>query len=262
MNLEDASLLMGGPRIKFSLRKDEEEQGREILKKLETALLPAAASLSSALAEVERDGAAPVLPDGKVGGNGAVLLGDLDCPALLVSRSGKEKGHILRVPDDFALVTSFDRERWEAVYVPCGSDQTVKPTSDTPLLWAALVSSKKKGEGDAKDSRTAPPARFALHGHALERGSRGIHIPISDEETLFSTPEDVAALERLFDSAGYFPLHRTFIRRGHGFFILGEGSSEALETLRTVVVPQIAPAPSAATPPAPVAAEAGQQSWQ
>ena len=53
----------------------------------------------------------------------------------------------------------------------------------------------------------------------LELAGR-LGIPISHVATLFSTPEDRQQLESLF-AAHPYPQHRCFVRRSHGFFLLG-----------------------------------------
>jgi hypothetical protein len=55
---------------------------------------------------------------------------------------------------------------------------------------------------------------------------------------LFSTPPDLQELEALL--AGHpFPQQRCFIRRGHGFFILGEDVKHAADTFDKLVVPHL-----------------------
>lgn len=61
-------------------------------------------------------------------------------------------------------------------------------------------------------------------------------LPVSEHETLFSTPEDLAELEALFRLHPY-PKHKCFIRKGHGFFILGPSVEEVHSVFRTVVLP-------------------------
>jgi len=63
-------------------------------------------------------------------------------------------------------------------------------------------------------------------------------LPISEHATLFSTPPDLQELEALL--AGHpFPQQRCFIRRGHGFFILGEDVAHAEGTFDEFVVPHL-----------------------
>jgi hypothetical protein len=55
---------------------------------------------------------------------------------------------------------------------------------------------------------------------------------------MFSTPPDLQQLEALLASHP-FPQQRCFIRRGHGFFILGEDLAAAEATFDAVVVPHL-----------------------
>lgn len=79
-----------------------------------------------------------------------------------------------------------------------------------------------------------------LHGHSLDslEDAECLHLPCSNEETLFSTPDDLRAL---LDVAGRYPYpqNKIFIRRGHGFFILGKDITDALLTFRRVVEPYL-----------------------
>lgn len=63
-------------------------------------------------------------------------------------------------------------------------------------------------------------------------------LPISERETLFSTPEDLSELEGLFRSHAY-PHHRCFIRKGHGFFVLGTDVQDARRVLEQCVLPYL-----------------------
>ncbi|CAK9003608.1 unnamed protein product [Durusdinium trenchii] len=77
-----------------------------------------------------------------------------------------------------------------------------------------------------------------LHGHALAekaglRIAEDLKLPISHEETLFSTPEDVDALMTLFSSYPY-PKNKVFIRRGHGFLILADTVDSATQELKSL----------------------------
>ena len=227
IDLEAASLQMGGPRIKFNTHRvpftggiDERE----------------ATALADALAEMERFGAAPVLPDGKVGGNGAVRCSD---GRMLVSKSGKFAGETIG-PRDFALLHSFDRARWSAEF--SSPSEAINPSSDSPLLWAALCEGERHGF-----ARSRLP-RVALHGHALAtpEDAHALGYPISHEQTLFSTREDVDALTALF-ARHPFPTTRVWIRRGHGFFILADSIDDALAVFRNEIVPHMKRANSNST---------------
>eukprot|EP00879_Flechtneria_rotunda_P015732 GHRR01016454.1.p1 GENE.GHRR01016454.1~~GHRR01016454.1.p1 ORF type:complete len:236 (+),score=52.74 GHRR01016454.1:114-821(+) len=214
------------PRIKFEL----EFQG--------SCSVPAAADLQELcrlMERMERLGAAPILNDGKIGGNCGLLLdANVDgqaLPCLFVSRSGKAPQYHLQ-PSDFVQVTAFDKRRWRASYKSEHPDY--KPTSDTPLLHACLSC-----DGQHRHHWQQP--RVALHGHALAEGeglatARELGLPISEHETLFSTPADLQALEKLLSQHPY-PRQRCFIRRSHGFFILAQSCKEAEQVLDELVVP-------------------------
>jgi hypothetical protein len=68
--------------------------------------------------------------------------------------------------------------------------------------------------------------------------ARALDLPISEHATLFSTPPDLQELEALL-AAHPFPQQRCFIRRGHGFFILGEDVKHAEGTFDEFVVPYL-----------------------
>lgn len=233
------------PRIKFLLRRtgrfqlEGEDASGELLR------------LCGLMARMEAEGAAPVLNDGKVGGNCAMVAslatarsacGAAAAPppsaaptpaaaaatsgrcsdagddaAIIVSRSGKAPGAVL-APGDFARVSGFDRSNWGAEFESSADD--VVPSSDTPLLWACL------SPGACEEYGWERRPRVAFHGHALEQGAglaaaRSLDIPVSDRETLFSTREDLGELEGLLRGHPY-PHNRVYIRRGHGFFVLGD----------------------------------------
>jgi hypothetical protein len=182
---EDAELITEeNPRIKFALTRSgtfaltAEQTSSEI------------AALCALLARVEASGAAPVLNDGKVGGNCAICEslataatttsssgggggnGEAAAPApssssstaLLVSRSGKSAGVAL-TPGDFVRVRAFDRKSWGAEFE--SRDADTRPSSDTPLLWACL------SPGACEQYGWHERPRVALHGHALATGKGG-----------------------------------------------------------------------------------------
>ncbi len=68
--------------------------------------------------------------------------------------------------------------------------------------------------------------------------ARGLNLPISEHETLFSTPPDLEELEALLMGHPY-PAECCCIRRGHGFFILGSSVAAAERTFDRVVVPYL-----------------------
>lgn len=67
-------------------------------------------------------------------------------------------------------------------------------------------------------------------------------LPVSKQETMFSTPEDLEELENLLKSHPY-PEHRCFVRRGHGFFLLGRDMEDVRQQYNSIIVPLLDPAP-------------------
>lgn len=195
---EEESLLNGRPRIKF----DAVWTGVVDLSPWSHELQ----LLSWLLRRLEEMNAAPVLPDGLVGGNGAWRVSPT---LLLVTPSGKKKGHVLR-EEDFVLVTHFDDKLWRCEYR--SSSSRVRPSSDTPLLWMASLLKKK--------------LPWIVHGHGLhsEDDALALACPISSEETLFSTPQDANALLTL---ARNYCNENLFLRRGHGFFLMEQSPHHA-----------------------------------
>ncbi|CAJ1346876.1 unnamed protein product [Effrenium voratum] len=111
---------------------------------------------------------------------------------LLVSRSGKAAG-ALPCAADFVAVRSFSRDAWSCDF---SASPGVQPTSDTPLHWACLLRAPAEFQWPSRP-------KVSLHGHALAekaglKKAEELQLPISHEETLFSTPEDVEALMKLF----------------------------------------------------------------
>lgn len=187
-------------------------------------------------AKLESLGIIPILNDGLVGGNCSITFPDIEAEnAFFISKSGKQP-LVPMTPNDFVLLTSFDPTAWSATYKSLpGTPNTIRPSSDTPLHAAAflhyLYSWPEK-------------AYVCIHGHALAHGDQLLRaeragMPISEEETLFSTPEDMQAVVKLFSHHSY-PQHRCFIRRGHGFLLLAQSIEQAEEYIDTVIVPLIA----------------------
>lgn len=185
--------------------------------------------LGAALNLLEKHGAAPILPDGKVGGNAAFLSDENGI--LFVSQSGKYPGAEVK-PENFCAVNNFDRINWEASYFT-QSDNSIRPSSDTPLLWASIVESSEKYSWLKKP-------KVALHGHAIsdEKSAEELNLPISPIETLFSTPEDLIELEKLFSVYPY-PQHHIYIRKNHGFFLLADSVDEALDIFKDIILPHL-----------------------
>ena len=186
-------------------------------------------AISGALWELEKCGATPVCFDGKVGGNAAALLGPNKL--LVVSKSGKLGGRRMHPLHDVCIISHFDMDDWSAEFYAESSD--VLPTSDTPLHYAALRNAPLQFDWSA-----IPTA--AVHGHAIEtiEAAQKLKLPISEEETLFSTKEDSDALVNLMGEYS-FPKHSVFIRKGHGFVVVGEDVEKAMETFDKQVKPFI-----------------------
>lgn len=81
------------------------------------------------------------------------------------------------------------------------------------------------------------PARPLLPG--LELAQR-LGFPISHQATLFSTPEDLEQLSALF-AAHPYPRHRCYVRRGHGFFVLGRSVDEVRQIVEQEILPHLGP---------------------
>ena len=228
-NIEEDSLTAGENRVKFSaVWKGTIEDFLLDRPTAKTTFEATAQKLSEALSIVEQTGAAPVMPDGKVGGNGAALLQVEGESYFIVSKSGKQAGHRMKAYTDMCIVHNFSKKDWSIDYWSC--DVTVLPTSDTTLHYAALTA------GEANGWSKLP--RAALHGHALATEAKALEagLPCSKEETLFSTPPDMAALLGLLAVYPY-PKNKSFIRRGHGFFILGSDVAETMQTFESQIKP-------------------------
>ncbi len=176
--------------------------------------------LAEAVEAMDAAGCCPVLEDGKSAGNGAALIDG----RLFVTPSGRTPGPL--DPRDLVELITFDPAKWAATFRSRGEGQA--PTSDAPLYWAALI------EASADLSVVARPGA-ALHGHVMdtERAAESLELPISRAETLFSTPPDRVALLDLIRGNPY-PAHHAWIRRGHGFFVLGHDVKQA--RLRTLTL--------------------------
>ncbi|CAE7338519.1 unnamed protein product [Symbiodinium natans] len=223
-SVEDQSIAEGAPRIKFACHVSEDAEQK--LEPLLSEFRRLCEALAAAVVLLEETGAAPVLPDGLVAGNCSALLRGTSEEMLLVSRSGKDAG-MMPSEADFVAVQAFDWEGWSCHF--CPAKPGARPTSDTPLHWACLMKA-------ATTFAWLERPLVALHGHALAEKeglekAKALKLPISHEETLFSTPEDVEALLDLFRDFPY-PENKVFIRRGHGFLILSDSVPGAIEELR------------------------------
>ena len=198
--MEADSLLMGGPRIKFECLRDDVSFPALSEKHLHVLQL-----LSDVMHELEQAGGTPILPDSKVGGNCAFRLSEKH---LLVSRSSKRPFARLRVPQDFVCVTNFDEEKWKCTF--CSLEDDLLPSSDTPLLWHSS-------------------AQVVVHGHGLfeEQDAAALKCPISPQETLFSTRDDLDALRKMLPA-------KLCIRKGHGFFLMST-EEDLVKDLRPIL---------------------------
>ncbi|OSX71000.1 hypothetical protein BU14_0617s0006 [Porphyra umbilicalis] len=140
--MEATSLAAGAPRIKFTTTHAGATTARGLA--TPAAWAAAVAPLTCALDALAATGGAPVLPDGAVAGNGALVDA---AGGLLVSRSAKAAG-VAASPADVVRVVRWDARTWAATYEtppvgvppPATADGGVpRPSSDTPLLWAALM---------------------------------------------------------------------------------------------------------------------------
>ena len=209
------------PRVKFNC----EWTGTAQLNSLCDAdyIVSQLSRLSELYQMMEGMGLIPILQDGLVAGNCSCSCDS----GLFVSKSGKEPGSPL-LTSDFVLVADFDRHTWKCRYKTLGGldSSKVKPSSDTPLHFFSL----QHGSVGTRSWKCRP--RFAIHGHALANGvqlerARMANFPVSARPTMFSTEEDLEALESLYIEFPY-PEHQCFIRKGHGFILLTESIDEAL----------------------------------
>lgn len=177
--------------------------------------------MSFALEKIQELGCLPVLSDGFLAGNIAMRWQD----RLFVSRSGRSPGAITAT--DFVEVVYFNRMTWQATYY--SADENIKPTSDTPLHWAALM------EASTLFAWANTP-NVSIHGHALEteKEAKQMNIPISPIETEFSTPTDRKALLDLMQKYPY-PDYPIYVRRGHGFFLLANHFRNAINLTDTIL---------------------------
>ena len=129
--------------------------------------VPASVGASSAVSRssgASRDGASS--SGGGCGDSNS--CGNCHGGAVLVSRSGKAAGASL-APGDFVRLTAFDRGQWAADYE--SPSDSLRPSSDAPLLWACLAAGAQEAYGWG-----ARP-RVAFHGHALESGAGAWPVP-------------------------------------------------------------------------------------
>ena len=190
--------------------------------------------LASLQNKLESIGVIPILNDGLLGGNCALRPSHEKCnQTIFVSKSGKQP-HKAMTGEDFVKIVSFDRNDWSVKYESVSDSN--RPSSDTPLHMAALQASNVH-YGWSQEPRVV------VHGHALAEG-RGLQVavnaglPVSTSITLFSTPEDLRALEDLLIKHPY-PHYRCYIRRGHGFFLLAKDIDDAWQYIDKTLIPLI-----------------------
>jgi len=227
---EEAFLAEGGARVKFkAVRKGTIAEFLTQHVGYLTAYQKCVADLVQALEVLESSGAAPVLPDGKIGGNAARRVFSKKVDFLVVSKSGKSAGQLVDTENDFCIVSSFDSTEWAVDFY--SNDPSVLPTSDTPLHHAALHSCK---------TSLADVPLISLHGHAVntEQDADRLQLPCSTVETMFSTPDDTRELLSLMDRYPY-PQYKIYIRKGHGFIILHKTVHDVLELFQQKIVSSI-----------------------
>ena len=232
---EHKSLAEGGARVKFEARRRGTVEDFIRSSGCEEFYHTATVELADALTRMQEVGATPILPDGKVGGNACCRLSlSKGIDFLVVSKSGKYAGQAIDADNDFCIVTDFNVEQWSVEFYS-NSDETL-PSSDTPLHYFALHAAEKF-------NWTEVPF-VTLHGHAIETEEAAslLHIPCSVVETLFSTPDDSHELMNLLHQFPY-PQHKIFVRKGHGFIILGKRMTDALTVFEQSVVPHLANTP-------------------
>lgn len=224
--MEEESLKVGIQRIKFTCNRIGRIDGLFKGTSCEDDYLKLAKGLADALYLQERHGLSPVLPDGKVGGNGAVKICVDNHDYLVVSKSGKYPGP-MDLHQDFCVVSYFDTENWSCEYY--SENEGIKPTSDTPMHFSVLFDKNLFG------GNVSP--RAAIHGHGLqsEEEAKKLEIPCSTVETLCSTKEDTVALTELIADYPY-PNDQTYIRKNHGYYILGKDITDCLRVFEEKII--------------------------
>lgn len=147
---------------------------------------------------------------------------------VIVSKSGKTAETPMDIYKDFVIVKSFDTKAWSCQYY--STEATVIPTSDTPLYFTTFNAHSKL------DWKCRPT--YLLHGHAFatEEEAEKLGFPISSKETLYSTPEDA---QELFDLMRKhpFPEDQVYIRKGHGFILIGTSPEHAWRVFKQKMEP-------------------------
>eukprot|EP00889_Picochlorum_renovo_P008994 jgi/Picre1/36024/NNA_003481.t1 len=189
------------PRVKFGATR----VGKPRLN--DTSLISQLQELGALQHHLEEIGVVPILDDGLVGGNCSLK----SQTGVFVSPSGKEPLMELQ-GRDFVEIENFDRTGWSLL-----------------------------GQGSESTSCWSRLPNVVVHGHALADGegldaAKRSGFPISDRETLFSTPDDLVELENLFEHHPY-PANQCFIRRGHGFLVLADSVKDASDFISKKLEP-------------------------
>ena len=170
---------------------------------------------------LEDMGLTPPLPDGKRCGNIAYRIPD----GMIVSKSGRTTKKLKM--NDFVKIIDFDKTLWQAKYI--SDSPFIKPSSDTPLYWMALVEAPL-----IMKWKKSPKVALHAHAFATDKAAKKLNAPISQTRTDLSTPEDQNALFELLKAYPY-PHNKFYIRRDHGFFVLGETFQDVLDLITNAI---------------------------
>ena len=229
-DIESVSLAAGLARVKYETVYKGSASNFVHEHNIQDVYYKTTSELAEALQLLELSGAAPIAEDGKLAGNVAARIVKDGLDILVVSKSGKQSGSV-STDDDFCIVTEFDPVQWSVTFY--ANNSSTLPTSDTPLHHAAFHA--------AEEFHWDEVPYVSLHGHALETADKAeqLGLPCSPKETLFSTPDDMYELVSLLKQYP-FPLNKIFVRKGHGFLVLGKTTAETVETFKANVMPFIA----------------------
>ena len=167
----------------------------------------------------------------KVGGNCSAVIHNETGSCIVVSKSGKAPRKKMDIMSDFVIIAHFDADNWACAYY--AQNKSTLPTSDAPLHFAILNDTQM-------DMNWSEYPQVALHGHAFETEEEAEKngYPISTELTLFSTPEDTAALMGLLKRHPY-PEDNIFVRKGHGFMLLASDPDDAKAIFEKRIKPHL-----------------------
>jgi len=229
-DIESVSLAAGLARVKYETVYKGSASNFVHEHNIQDVYYKTMSELAEALQLLELSGAAPIAEDGKLAGNVAARIVKDGLDILVVSKSGKQSGSV-STDDDFCIVTEFDPVQWSVTFY--ANNSSTLPTSDTPLHHAVFHA--------AEEFHWDEVPYVSLHGHALETADKAeqLGLPCSPKETLFSTPDDMYELVSLLKQYP-FPLNKIFVRKGHGFLVLGKTTAETVETFKANVMPFIA----------------------